>query len=1495
MQQGENIPTNENTFGGGMFKDTSFFDQPHGTYRDARNFQLINNDGNNFTLKDSQGNRMIFELPLPIDSTGPIVYGTPSSPIGFISFPDKLIVFDTYDDTANGGYGRIGVLYLTNIGGSVEQDPQTITTNYATMTFNGYVPLYTHKDLDFSRMYKVEGFAFPENNAIQRVYWSDYFNEPRVLNTEDAIFLTYIDDNALVVGVQYMVVSGAVTHNAVDYGFGLATGTVFTAVGANFTALTADTLVIEYYDIALLNWTPDRLLGDIHFDSFGTGSCYCGNRMYFYRLKSTVGGFQSSWSYGSFPVHVGKDQDPLPIIDSQHHYVGAGSLTTLVNSGKSVKIKIDNIDLRYDTIEVACAEFDQDLEVPYDIKIVISTLITATEMTLEDFGSNNLGALTIDDITLFPATILKCKTITTNKNYNVIANISEREEFDVFDVSGVVLSDYVYQIPTDNDSLSCSNVFAFGNASTGINPSITSNPSLVGGIEHATRWLVTVGTAEYPTGSGTLYNTGEVFIGDNALVNYQNWAQNTVGAQIRPATFLKQYTPQNNTNQRYDIIQFQTDTGWDYRNPAVASLAKGYRSSEKYRIGILFFDKKGNPFYVRWINDHTFDSIYTKDGLLQNQGNGVTDWWVLQSNILNVSNLAIPESIYTKIDGFSIVRAECDPSIITQGLCWQTQMVATVPQQIYPLPMLRLGAGNGYNDDPTNHIYSYICPDDLVSETYTKSKIVNVGDRLKVAGWLDTIEYSAGAVPTGCYYKAYSGGNKDWASKMYKHVDASNVNFDNSSDITNYVRVTEAQAVINFLPNVDFVNDYSYTGNPTDIIDQTCPGGGYANTTYTTYTGGRKIAIKTTDDLQNYNQTQTYSDGSGANALNQYKCLVNYVVNNNNQYGGTGDSALSATTYISTGHYQKIDSTVIADNLTVILGENYLVFDNIQVGGGDTFVCLIDYGYGLWNDSFIGNAGPYGGPPNIQKTPGSYGILFPCECRANYNLRRGRKVSDFGMANETYGVTYNGGSGANLGLEDFSYNNGYSSEGDAFKYPALPINVDFAGRFPYRIRWAGQKFIGEQLDSFRVFLVNDYRDVNGQLGEINNVRPKGDYVYYWQNHGVGSVPILERQLVSGSSGSATALGTGGVITRFDIISPKFGNQHQHGLTDTEEGWIWFDMRNKDICIMSLNGGVAEITVPTGMKSYFNEIFLERLTLYYNGTYLNSQTYDISSDRPLIGTGIVGVYDPKNKMTYITFKFKSWYQTALDPGTIDNYQDYQILAKDFTVGYSHILGKFVGFYDKVPAIWHNHNQSVLSANDPKNPDVYYAADMVVPTPVTKGMTIGNVEGEFIFTADDTISVYPIVGNPNLTQINAPNEIYVDNEEKPYTTVIEGYQYNMFYGKVVNNEVTFVINPKTNQAFAVDNALDVGNSENFTDFYYSNQNQSSVDNNVKSWNRNYQLIDEGWYHNLPISTSGKLSGFYTAVRYFKKNWDTSPITLTKGVKLLQKVISYFKLKF
>jgi len=276
MARGQHI----NTFEKGMTSDVNILYQPNGTYRYMKNCQLISQDGNNFVIKDCLGNTLIFELNIPYldyntTTPGAAAFEVYPMAIGFISFPNKLVVLSTNSETDGGGYGEIGVLNYSNYGEGIQ--PIVVTNNVN----NGYVPLYGHQDLKFSLMHRVEGFAYSETEEIQRIYWTDNNNEPRVFNVADPMFTTYFPPTGpLVNGTSYMVVEGIIQYNGTNYAptngtvpASIATN-VFTAnATATFTDLTvgATAKVIEYYPVELLDWTPDRSLGTIKFKNYGVG------------------------------------------------------------------------------------------------------------------------------------------------------------------------------------------------------------------------------------------------------------------------------------------------------------------------------------------------------------------------------------------------------------------------------------------------------------------------------------------------------------------------------------------------------------------------------------------------------------------------------------------------------------------------------------------------------------------------------------------------------------------------------------------------------------------------------------------------------------------------------------------------------------------------------------------------------------------------------------------------------------------------------------------------------------------------------------------------------------------------------------------------------------------------------------------------------------------------------------------------------------------------
>lgn len=1506
-----------NNFFKGLNSDFQLTLQPDNTYRYLKNCQLISQDGNNYTIKDCLGNTRIFRINIPYatftaGTPNVYTYQTPPMVIGFLSFPDKLIVLSTnYSAATGGGYGEIGMITYAGYGQGI-QPTDTLTDNLN----EGYTPLYHSANLNFSQQHRVEGFTFPENEITESIYWTDYFNEPRTFNIANPIFTTYStpaagNPTSLVVGQQYMVLEGVIEHpvlSTVYYGPGLSTGNVFTASSTSYTDKSTPSpasLVIGYFPYQLLAFTPSRALGNMKFNSYGTGQLYCGNKIYFYRLGRASDNYRTSWSYGSSPIHVGTTNSESPVVPNNYeNFVGGGTTTTLLITATSVKIDISNIDTNFDIIEVACAEYDNDISTPRQITMIESTTVTGSSMTIEHTGSINLGTITLSQLTLFPAWILKCKTMTTDKNYMLVGNLTEREEI-VFDKTGVTMTQIQYPMAVHeypdvvlDSALACSNTFLM----TEVGPVTNANPAAVGGIWPDTKWYVVFGnlTTDTVIYNGVNYITGNVIVGVAGVFNIAY----TGTASVRPCVSKNKYTAINGggVTARPDAIVL-TDcinsapnrAFWDYKHPANAHHVKGLWNGEKYRYAILFYDLKGNPYFAQYLGDFTtsYQDLMT-NGIMFNQ---VYDATGRQMSYLNqtgvrIGGIRIDRTELEKISGFSIVRAERDVRIMTQGLIMQTGLDGGT--DVKPLPWADVQVAGTPVDDYGGDAVTYfsgICPDLLVNMP-VDGEITN--NMIEEACWLGPINYPAGARTKVVSIYATPVDYQMAETKYFGALARDPVRARQSQRVTALGLPNEAGLITNFgQVGISFNNGSLRTNSGVNnaLVETSClgganpvalPGPGEAD-------GGRRMAIKTGGSFGLYNAAGTnYSDRTLASAN---KLVGNFVLEKPVQYGGTGASALANTLYVQCGHFQPITSQFIIDNNNTnnVNTYTYVTVNDIDVWGGDAYTCLVDYGHTLYNST--------------KTNPLSWGFKFPCQSNTNYALRRGRTI----MNNRMHlpfggnGVAYNDptGPGATVRLEGFEYNPGYSSDNTLIQYPALPVNYVSSGTFKTRIRFAGPKIIGELENSFRTFLTNDYHDLGVQYGEINNIRERDTRVIVWQNKSVVTVPILERQLLSASAGADTTIGTGGVVDRFDAITSAYGNQHQHGLTETDFGFVWFDMRKKAFMVFDINAGVIEESKIGGMKGFFDEVFLENLGVNKEAIVLNSPTFANTSDRPLVGVGIVGVYDPKLKMTYLTFKFNK--TGALISDGIEEYP--APIAQDFTIGYYHVDKMFIGFFDMNAANMHNHNQSVLMVNRPSNPTKYYG-EFMNSTDFVVGDVVGDLGVEYICIADVTITSYnpaaatnpAYAGSVYWQVVNYSNDIWVLNQPTTLAqSVAPDYLYNKFFGKVVNNEVQFVINPPNPpSAFAVKNVEQVGVNVNFTDIYYSANSQSAADNSITGTDRNYLYIDDRLTSNLPLSPTGEITSNYLLVRGVKKNWTSNPTVLTAAVKILQRFVSYFAFK-
>ena len=1393
------------TFASGMHQDSHPSLQPKNTYRDGLNGNLVSHDGNHYSFESTEGTVLSWSMPLHITN------GDKFMPIGLFRMGDRLIVHSTKDKSAFGGDGEIGIVNFNNSG------------------VGTYTALYYHSALLYSQMHMiVDGYGLEENDSKHRAYWTDDFNQPRTMNIANPIFTTNIPSGSLIIGQTYMVLTdsiGHITYDGVDYGPQQAAGNIFlaTVVGGTAYTVTGTGRVIDFIDPNVFNYTPEKAMGTIDFVRWNYGGqIWAGVKLYAYRL-STKDGYESSWTFTTNPIHVTSDN---PNTGTQN-YQGKG-YAALVNSTKSIDLLISDIPQEFDNIQVAVIEVDRAYEVIRSITIFWDSAITGTSMTITHKGNEDLSVLLIDDLSLTAATIMRCKCMTTVKQRQEIGNITSRSELDFHPEILATATPFTYTLPCDTEGLS-SSTMTF-NVPYCPSTGIASGNIVLGG-----HYVVRGGSIQYPLGI-TTYNDGETFVGTagNSTFNI------TVGTPIvKGCIRIKRYNKFAG-GQDYQIIELNDDF-FDYKGMASTMYLRSHWRLETYRYGALAWDKFGNPYAVRWIKDVTMPS-HTTENLM----NGSATQHYLNALGIEIGGIDITE-IRNDISAISIVRVQRDATILAQGLIMQTVEKQGETLTTVPIASFRPGYDDNVNIIASNatrgYIWNYLGPEADFGLT-AFDVILTSGDNLQPVA-----DYSP--LTNGGYSIATNGVSEQIYSKYYNHNNYTN----GGGSGENIILSTMIE------PGTDTsytAGGFAYTFKNYDIgtgaTHSEGLGGGVGSMVRKSAAGSRKTLMIAAYDYVNGLTGQ----GTGVNTAdigNTRRLLANYVrpKAQGSLYGGTSDSAKANNQYQFTGHYLKITSQVLSDieDATNPSDIRY-VLNGMEVWGGDCFVQLYSRANCIYHRDYEGASGNY-----LDNGSYSWGLIFPVESNINTGLREGRNFTRDGMHNNTNGVVYSETGTGTQRPEEFNYNESYSTENDLIKYDPLPVNFMNNSRFPYMVRYSEFKNLGETIDNMRRFLINNFRNVDALHGEINNLMVGGEKLFYLQRRGVGYIPIEERETTASALGLAIQLGVGGVAQRFDTMDTFYGCQHQSSLIKLENKFIFWDMSRYSIISLGFGGNEEDNTVIKGMQSFFQNAFISAQS--------NPSTI-LNIDQPLLGNGVVGIYDPIKKTAYITFKFSNLSRENYTP-------------KDFTIGISSQVDKFIGFFSFTPSIYTEINSRVYMVNSGRSL-IQPSTSYIVGSEVSKNGQ--NYVCVLAFTTLNPVSASQqpdFAGSTFWVPTSAENQIY---------RMYAGSICN-FFNIVYPHYISIVVNPQISGQKSFDHAQSYGNEVKYSSVYCSTSNMTSEDVDITPTNKSYRFYDGKWNFSYPLyKKTTRLTDEYMVVKLYMKNWSTSIITSLN----LQKRIVYLK---
>jgi hypothetical protein len=1038
------------------------------------------------------------------------------------------------------------------------------------------------------------------------------------------------------------------------------------------------------------------------------GDLFSGVYQLIYRLSATSGN-KTAFSMPSSLVNIVSADDSA---SSYKDYVGETSGNSV---NKAICFKIDGLDTNYDFVEVAAIYYGDDTSLPI-ISSFLKEPISDTGLIEGCYSGTEGGTedLISDEINAITSPFTHAKTIASKDNRLLAGNV-RKEALDItFDARA-----YAHQVSSTTFNIDGAAETVFANIDETANAN--NDDYTVNKFKQSSTTYGGTGTyVEYEIKTSTILADQKI-IGSGSSSYESNPGRDiysinsdiTIGGYVHPG-----FSP---VGMRY---------------PNTFGLLRGYQRDEIYRFAIVFFNKTGDADFAQWIGDikipPSYDTariVYGTDGYINGNFDGklirrVGNEWFMNIPYIDFQ-VTLTQDIKDKISGYSIVRVErtdADKTIVGQGMAHlasrkfnlndspDSRSVASDletgehifltnnnpdPSALNPQQKLVLYTGNYNSSAVQDDVITVDFPEHLFGDNINFS----TGDKLKTVDVLSS-NGSSSNTDTFDYNFKVNPSTIDYSIKLSKYyeVDSTNTTLTVGYDTPTTVDVDEFHKV---------PRSGSVTLDNGDI---------FKNETFNSYTGGdawyggygeQTILIKTSaplyDNLAVFNAANLNSATHSDTAY-----IVNYYRTLTNQYGGDSYSQRTNNVYISTNHYQDID----CDTPLTTSSEVY---------GGDTSMSVMHMQKIIkpwkYDELSFGALSPEGSGV-IRKL--SEIKWWPVESTINVDLRHGGFFEKDGL-NDNGTLVDNG--------ENFFYNEVFSREGNTRKFFPKPLEFSTIEEYDTRVYASDAKINGETTNSWGNWPVNQFIDVEGLYGPLNNLAIFNDAVIYHQDYAFGILSVNPRALMQDSEGFNLELGVGGILHDYNYVSTQIGSKHQWGIITAKNAIYWLDISTKKFYRFT-GQGVEPLSDIKGMFSFLNNNLDGTVKLPAGGG---------NGDNPLAGGGINGYYDSINNEVVMTFhnahriqiyNFGTTYKpgdyvkdtaspfatfhistefTAAGSSTAEltaNSDDPGVVTfnNDITLAYSEFANAFTSFYDFSSPMYITHKDLILSQNTINN-EVY----------------------------------------------------------------------------------------------------------------------------------------------------------------------------------------------
>lgn len=398
--------------------------------------------------------------------------------------------------------------------------------------------------------------------------------------------------------------------------------------------------------------------------------------------------------------------------------------------------------------------------------------------------------------------------------------------------------------------------------------------------------------------------------------------------------------------------------------------------------------------------------------------------------------------------------------------------------------------------------------------------------------------------------------------------------------------------------HIGYIERYEHSDS-TNIIQQSIK---------TLGIGDRKHFVVLQDNMPHTNEDFVHHEGYYNQVHDRVldmpgNFLVSYNRNIKHQYGGNTFSERSNSIYIDCGHFIKLPNAG-----TFIC----------KVYGGDTTVALFDaVNYGYYFDKRAG----YQKPRRVKKAMAE---IFPCEVPFNINLREGlhfaksqdkdsldeesrpakrqrrKEAKEYKKSGILPDKIAELVGKKRFVFDDFILDDVFEQENSIRHYIPKPLINNFDQQNRTRVWKSKSKIDGELFDSWRQFPFLDFIDIEGNQGEIKDLKTLNNKLLAYQTKGICIIATNEREVTSGINGAPTTLGTVGYLSRYDYITKNTGIQHRFATCKTPNAIYHVDILLKRIVRLADKDGLEDITFLEGMSSYLEAAVSKTISIFSTG-------------------------------------------------------------------------------------------------------------------------------------------------------------------------------------------------------------------------------------------------------------------------------------------------------